>query len=80
VRSKGWVLQCNTHVVLTTQSRAVPAYDLWWNRAHQGVQRSRSWSKMTSGTKIFLDKVWGSASVDVFAVGKAGTILHYAGP
>ena len=34
---------------------------------------------MTSGTKLFLDKVWGSASDDVFTVGKGGTILHYDG-
>ena len=37
------------------------------------------WSRMTSGTKLYLDKVWGSASDDVFAVGKGGKILHYDG-
>jgi hypothetical protein len=34
---------------------------------------------MTSGTTKSLEGVWGSSSADVYAVGSAGTILHYDG-
>ena len=34
---------------------------------------------MTSGTSEDLHGVWGNSSTDVFAVGDAGTILHYDG-
>ncbi len=37
------------------------------------------WQPMDSGTTQFLNGVWGSGSHDVFAVGDAGTILHYDG-
>jgi hypothetical protein len=35
------------------------------------------WSKMSCGTKVQLNGVWGTAS-DVYAVGEKGTILHYS--
>jgi hypothetical protein len=38
-----------------------------------------AWSAMTSGTTNELDAIWGSSASDVFAVGDAGTILHYNG-
>jgi len=40
---------------------------------------SAQWVPQTSGTTSDLYAVWGSSPVDVFAVGKAGTILHYDG-
>ena len=38
-----------------------------------------AWSRMSSGTSVYLNGVWGSSSSDVFAVGKGGTIVHYDG-
>ena len=40
---------------------------------------SDNWTPMTSNTTNGLNAVWGSASNDVFAVGDAGTIVHYNG-
>jgi cysteine-rich repeat protein len=37
------------------------------------------WTQMTSSTYVDLEAVWGTAANDVFAVGAAGTILHYDG-
>jgi hypothetical protein len=37
------------------------------------------WQPMTSGTIEQLHGIWGSSASDVFAVGDAGTILHYDG-
>ena len=37
------------------------------------------WSVMASGTTRSLNAVWGSGPDDVFAVGEAGTILHFDG-
>lgn len=37
------------------------------------------WAKMESGTTEDLSGVWGTGPNDVFAVGGAGTILHYDG-
>ena len=39
----------------------------------------REWRPMASGTTDDLQAVWGSASNDVFAVGRNGRILHYDG-
>lgn len=39
----------------------------------------RTWSPSYSGTTSDLFAVWGASSADVFAVGQAGTILHYDG-
>jgi hypothetical protein len=36
-----------------------------------------AWSAMSSGTYNDLWDVWGSDYDDIFAVGEAGTILHY---
>lgn len=36
-----------------------------------------TWSSMASGISEYLYGVWGSTGSDVFAVGAAGTILHY---
>jgi formylglycine-generating enzyme required for sulfatase activity len=38
-----------------------------------------TWQPMDSGTTRTLLSVWGTASDNVFAVGSAGTILHYDG-
>lgn len=38
-----------------------------------------SWVGQASGTENLLFGVWGSSGSDVFAVGEAGTILHYDG-
>jgi hypothetical protein len=37
-----------------------------------------AWESMSSGTLQGLDGVWGSSGSDVFAVGGAGTVLHYS--
>lgn len=37
------------------------------------------WTSMESGTTAFLTSVWGSSANNVFAVGGAGTILHFDG-
>jgi len=37
------------------------------------------WAIMNSNTTSHLQDVWGNSSTDVFAVGLAGTILHYNG-
>ena len=37
------------------------------------------WAATPSGVTAQLDGVWGSATSDVFAVGRGGTILHYNG-
>ncbi len=39
----------------------------------------QQWLKMESQTQKWLFGVWGTAPNDVFAVGEAGTILHYDG-
>jgi hypothetical protein len=48
-----------------------------------GVQISAdglgSWSIMDSGTTADLYGIWGSSNNNVFAAGRAGTILHYNG-
>ena len=43
-----------------------------------GVNALR-WSPQTSGTTADLLGIWGSGPADAFAVGRAGTILHYDG-
>lgn len=40
---------------------------------------SNTWVAMSSLSSVNLRGVWGSSSTDVFAVGAAGTILHYDG-
>jgi hypothetical protein len=40
---------------------------------------SGEWVPMNSGTTNTLYGIWGSSSMDVFAVGYGGTILHYDG-
>jgi hypothetical protein len=37
------------------------------------------WAPMESGTEAGLSAVWGSSATDVFAVGEAGTIVHFDG-
>jgi hypothetical protein len=44
-----------------------------------GMEPVNLWSVMESPTDLWLDGLWGTASSDVFAVGEAGTILHYNG-
>ena len=41
--------------------------------------QSPSWELMSSGTREYLNDVWGSAPDDVFVVGREGTILHFDG-
>ena len=38
-----------------------------------------AWSEVASGTTENLNGVWGTSPTDVYAVGRAGTILHYDG-
>ena len=44
---------------------------------HISADSAGSWSVMDSGTTTDLYGIWGSSNTNVFAVGKAGTILHY---
>ena len=44
-----------------------------------GCTQDPSWELMPSGTREYLYDVWGSATDDVFAVGRQGTILHFDG-
>ncbi len=44
-----------------------------------GSGLTAEWSAMDSGTTNNLNGLWGSSGSDVFAVGDAGTILHYDG-
>jgi hypothetical protein len=37
------------------------------------------WTPMTSGTTAYLRAIWGSGPADIFAVGYAGTVIHYDG-
>jgi hypothetical protein len=37
------------------------------------------WSSVPGGTTRILSGIWGSSHSDIFAVGEAGTILHYDG-
>src|SRR6266550_1543677 len=37
------------------------------------------WSSASSGTTQHLNGIWGTSATDVWAVGDAGTILHYNG-
>ena len=46
---------------------------------HISADSAGSWSVMDSGTTTDLYGIWGSSNTNVFAVGKAGTILHYDG-
>jgi hypothetical protein len=38
-----------------------------------------AWTAMTTGSPSSLSDIWGSSEADVFAVGQAGTVLHYDG-
>jgi hypothetical protein len=40
---------------------------------------SARWVSVVSGTGRDLNGVWGASSTDIFAVGNAGTVLHYDG-
>ena len=37
------------------------------------------WEQLDSGTSLNLEALWGTAADDIFAVGEAGTVLHYDG-
>lgn len=41
--------------------------------------QQQRWTSMESGTTAFLTSVWGNSADSVFAVGGAGTILHFDG-